>query len=179
MIKDYFDLLIIILIVIIFITIYNNINKNETEKFGQLEDIHLLNDDKDRRHLMQQINPTTKDLINIIENNKNITDIQNPNFNTMNNLPFLINPENPQKGYYFDKVKLITNPNSPLLQKAEENMKRINKQIKKCSNKTLDNNNLNVSGYNNWENLRESSYANITSVGKSLLTPYTSFPVAS
>ena len=66
MIKDYFDLLIIILIVIIFITIYNNINKNETEKFGQLEDIHLLNDDKDRRHLMQQINPTTKDLINII-----------------------------------------------------------------------------------------------------------------
>jgi len=179
MIKDYFDLLIIILIVIIFITIYNNINKNETEKFGQLEDIHLLNDDKDRRHLMQQINPTTKDLINIIENNKNITDIQNPNFNTMNNLPFLINPENPQKGYYFDKVKLIINPNSPLLQKAEENMKRINKQIKKCSNKTLDNNNLNVSGYNNWENLRESSYANITSVGKSLLTPYTSFPVAS
>ena len=51
--------------------------------------------------------------------------------------------------------------------------------MKKCSNKTLDDERLNVSGYNNWENLRESSYANITSVGKSLLTPYTSFPVAS
>ena len=44
---------------------------------------------------------------------------------------------------------------------------------------TLDDERLHVAGYNNWENLRESSYANITSVGKSLLTPYTSFPVAS
>jgi len=73
MIKDCFDLLIIILIVIILITIYNNMKKNETENFGQLEDRHLLNDDKDRRHLMQQINPTTKDLINAVDNNKNIT----------------------------------------------------------------------------------------------------------
>ena len=41
MIKDCFDLLIIILIVIILITIYNNMKKNGTENFGQLEDRYL------------------------------------------------------------------------------------------------------------------------------------------
>ena len=42
---------------------------------------------------------------------------QNPNYNTLNDMPFLIDPQNPNKGYYYNKIKIETNPNSELLQK--------------------------------------------------------------
>ena len=60
---------------------------------------------------------------------------------------------------------------------GEINMKNINNTLKKCY-KNKQNKNLGV-GYNKFEDLQNSSYANITSIGKSLLTPYVSFPVPS
>ena len=57
-------------------------------------------------------------------------------------------------------------------------MQKINSELKKCSNKNLTND-RDITGYNNYENLSEDSYANITSIGKSLLTPYSSYPLPS
>lgn len=178
MIYNCFVFLIIILI-ITFLIYKKNYENNNKENFGELSNLYLLNNNADRGKLLNEQSITTKELIDTVENRNKITDIKNPNLNTLNNLPYLINPENPNKGYYFDKVKLITNKNSPLLKKADENMKKINKKLKICQNKVLNDERNNVKGYNNWVDLSKDSYANITSIGKSLLVPYTSFPVPS
>ena len=34
-------------------------------------------------------------------------------------------------------------------------------------------------GYNKYNDLRKDNYANVTTIGKNLIVPYTSFPVAS
>ena len=166
-----------VLIVILFFLIF--LLKNKIEQFGELSDTYLETTDLERDKLMNNMNPTTVELINSIEKNKDITDIQNPNFNNLNNLPFLINPQDKTKGYYFERVKLITNQNSELIQKSEKNMNKINKLLNKCSNDIVKNNSNFVHGFNKFEDLRNDSYANVTSIGKSLLTPYTSFPVPS
>lgn len=162
----------ILLILIIIIVIYLFLNRQKEENFGELNDNNLTNDDLKIGNLLQQIKPNTELLLDTNEINK-----QNDNFNTVNNLPFLINPSNHNEGYYFERVKLVTNKNSPLLKMGEINMKNINNTLKKCY-KNKQNKNLGV-GYNKFEDLQNSSYANITSIGKSLLTPYVSFPVPS
>lgn len=162
----------ILLILIIIIVIYLFLNRQNEENFGELNDNNLTNDDLKIGNLLQQIKPNTEELLDTDEINK-----QNDNFNTVNNLPFLINPSNHNEGYYFERVKLVTNKNSPLLKMGEINMKNINNTLKKCY-KNKQNKNLGV-GYNKFEDLQNSSYANITSIGKSLLTPYVSFPVPS
>ena len=163
--------ILLLLLLIIIIAILMSTNKSK-ENFGEINDNNLTNDDSTIGNLLQQIKPNTEELLNIDEENK-----QNSNFNTVNNLPFLINPTNNNDGYYFERVKLVTNKNSPLLKMGEINMQNINNTLKKCS-KLKKNENLGV-GYNKFEDLQNSSYANITSIGKSLLTPYLSFPVPS
>ena len=116
--------------------------------------------------------------------------LQNPNFNNLNNIPVLISPDPPgpnsvpasAPSYYNNRVKLIDNPDSKLLQLYEQNYKNLEKRADSCNlrsrqappmvNGTFD-------GYNAYENLAYDSYSNVTAIGKGMLTPYTSFPVPS
>jgi len=113
-----------------------------------------------------------------------------PNYNTVNNMPLLFTPDPPtpnqvttnSPAYYTDRVKLISNPDSPLLKLNNKNMENIQATISKC--KVINNNippkiNGTFDGYNTYANLRNDSYANVTSIGKSMLTPFTSYPVPS
>jgi hypothetical protein len=112
------------------------------------------------------------------------------------------------KSYYTDRVKLVNDTNSPLLKLAESNKNKINQAILACQIKNSNNDNYqqdeipnienntenkieNLSsmrsykntqsydGYNAFVDLRHDSYANITAIGKSLMTPYISFPIPS
>lgn len=118
------------------------------------------------------------------------TDI-NPNYNTLNNIPLLISPDtdNPNKasstsiGYYkSSRLELIENKDSPLLEIAKENSKKINRIVEKCKKideKRIPEINGTFDGYNAYVDLKNDSYANITSIGKGMLTPYTSYPLPS
>ena len=59
-------------------------------------------------------------------------------------------------------------------------MNKINKVIQSCikNQKPLKINGT-FDGYNKYPDLQQDSYANFTSIGKSLLTPYVSYPVPS
>lgn len=116
--------------------------------------------------------------------------LQDPNFNNLNNIPVLISPDPPgpnsvpasSPSYYANRVKLIDNPDSKLLKIYEQNYKNLENRSQSCNllsrqappmvNGTFD-------GYNAYENLDSDSYANVTAIGKGMLTPYTSFPVPS
>lgn len=148
------------------------------EKYGSLPYHPEEREDNDSKYIAGKSNQSTEELLQTVINDEDVSKIIDPNFNTYNNLPYLIDPQNSNEGYYYNRVKLITNPNSPLLKKANDNMRKINMELKKCVNNNLTNN-RDISGYNNYENLSEDSYANVTSIGKSLLTPYTSFPLPS
>ena len=122
----------------------------------------------------QQTPPTINETINNLDETINYYETkQNDNYNTVNDLPYLITPDNPNTGYYFTKTKIIYNKNSPLLKKENDYFK------KKCDscNKSIEANS--ITGYNGYANLKSGSFANITSIGKSLLTPYVSYPVPS
>lgn len=117
--------------------------------------------------------------------------IQNPNFNTVNNIPLLISPDtnNPNqastslsKGYFkTSRLQLETNPSSPLLKLQQENLNKINNTVEKC--KLGNKNNIRINGtfdgYNAFDNLSTQSYSNVTGIGKSMLTPYSDFPLPS
>jgi hypothetical protein len=96
------------------------------------------------------------------------------NYNTMNNLPFLVDPNNNKDGYLKNKVKLVENKNSPLLKLDKIYKNKINNNIKNCppEKKLYD-------GYNKYNDLRKDNFANITAIGKNLIVPYTSYPIAS
>lgn len=148
------------------------------ENYGSLPDNVEDREQNVSKYIAGKSNDSTEELLETVINDEDISKIIDPNFNTYNNLPYLIDPQNSNEGYYYNRVKLITNPNSPLLKKASDNMRKINMQLKNCENNNLTNN-RDISGYNNYENLSEDSYANVTSIGKSLLTPYTSYPLPS
>ena len=59
-------------------------------------------------------------------------------------------------------------------------MDKLNKVVNSCikNQKPLEINGT-YDGYNKYPNLQGGSFANFTSIGKSLLTPYTSYPVPS
>lgn len=171
---------------------FNNLNNNyyeqEKENFGNLQDYPLMYDDN-RRHLLSGIITEPKANQIIEQKTKYETDID-PNYNTVNNIPLLVAPDtnvpnragSNSKGYYASKVKLIEDPNSPLMKLAKSNEDQINKVVAKCTlsdrnrvpevNGTFD-------GYNAFVDLRTDSYANVTSIGKSMLSPYVSYPVPS
>lgn len=157
-----------------------------SEEFGNLpSSVHIgsadesLNNWTDNFH--REAIKISPDLGNRIINMPNkFQEMRDPNYNTLNNMPYLIDSENPEKGYYPSRVKLVTDPKSPLLRLEEKNADKITNTLNKCVksdqeitiNKTFD-------GYNKYPNLKGDSYANVTSIGKNLMTPYISYPVPS
>lgn len=103
-----------------------------------------------------------------------LTELSN-NYNNMNNLPYLIDPKNTGKGFLNNKVKLIENPNSPLLKLDTKYKNKINQSINKCPSPPKQF----YDGYNKYNDLRKVNYANVTAIGKNLIVPFTSFPIAS
>ena len=76
----------------------------------------------------------------------------------------------------------MEDPNSPLMKLAKSNADKINSTVARCTmadRKRVPEVNGTFDGYNAFVDLRTDSYANITSIGKSMLAPYTSFPVPS
>lgn len=172
---------------------FNNLNDNidnyhNYENFGNLQDYPTLYDD-DRRHLISSV-ITPPNATKIIEQKTIYETAEDPNYNSVNDIPLLIAPDTNvpnragpnAKGYFASKVKLIDDPNSPLMKLAKSNADEINKVVAKCALK--DNNKIpqvngTFDGYNAFVDLKTDSYANITSIGKSMLSPYVSYPVPS
>jgi len=158
------------------------------EQFGNIQDYPLTYDD-DRRHLISSV--VNSDTANqIIGQKTKYQTAQDPNYNTVNDIPLLVAPDTdvPNRagpdaiGYYASKVKLIEDLNSPLMKLAQQNADKINNVVAKCTN--ADRNkvpevNGTFDGYNAFVDLRTDSYANITSIGKSMLSPYISYPIPS
>ena len=154
---------------------FGNIEKHEN--FGSLPDKYPERDDEHVNLFAQRI---SSNLGNEIINNSDKTNVQNPNYNTIDNYPYLIDPDNSTEGYYQSRVKLISDTSSPLLKLEEANMQKINQVLNSCiKNQSPQKVDETYDGYNKYPNLQTGSFANFTSIGKSLLTPYTSYPVAS
>ena len=160
----------------------------EIENFGNLKDYPDNYQEPKNRLIANLISSKTGD--EIINQKTYYEDAKNKNFNTLNNIPLLIAPDTDNAtrapddaiGYYNNKVKLVTNSDSPLLKIAKENLKNINNIVSKCSIENSNNIpeiNGTFDGYNSFVNLKEDSFANVTSIGKGMLTPYNSFPVPS
>ena len=141
-----------------------------------------LNIDKDKKIYTYNAENINDELIytddidkfeNNSSNNTEFTDISiltNDDYDNLNNIPLISNSSNS------NKIKLITENNSPLLKLEENNKNKINKIIHDNKiNSNVNNNNFN--GYNSYIDLKTDSYANITSIGKNLMTGYTSLPV--
>ncbi len=147
------------------------------ENFGSLPDKYPQRDNKHINIFAQKI---SSNLGNELINNSDKINVQNPNYNTIDNYPYLIDPDNSTEGYYQSRVKLISDTSSPLLKLEEVNMQKINQVVNSCiKNQTPQKVDETYDGYNKYPNLQTGSFANFTSIGKSLLTPYTSYPVAS
>jgi hypothetical protein len=188
------DFLILILIIIIVVLLigkffttqlfndYNPLSKkkyktcnltesNSLENYGNLSNNPDMNDNSNADYQLISNNVASQ-IINKDDENT-LTELSN-DYNNMNNLPYLIDPKNTGKGFLKNKVKLVENPNSPLLKLDTKYKKQINQKISTCtpSKQFYD-------GYNKYNDLRKVNYANVTSIGKNLIVPYTSFPVAS
>lgn len=152
-------------------------NINIQENYGSLPDKYEERDDEHTNIFAQRISSDLGD--NLINNSKKINQ-QDANYNTIDNYPYLIDPDNSKEGYYQSRVKLISDPSSPLLKLEEKNMQKINQVINSCiKNQPVQEIDATYDGYNQYPNLQTGSFANFTSIGKSLLTPYTSYPVPS
>ncbi len=166
----------------------HNNEQSPIENFGGIQDYPLLYGDDHRYLIADTVVPNKS---NIIINQKTKYELeQDPNYDDINHIPLLFAPDTnvpnragpDSKGYYSSKVKLIEDPNSPLMKLAKENANKINQAVGKCAlsqrNKIPEVNGT-FDGYNAFVDLKTDSYANITSIGKSMLSPYTSFPVPS
>jgi hypothetical protein len=181
---DFLILILTIIVVALFISKYimPNFDNNNYELDEQIKEYNIENygDLPDRA-----INEISNSKYQLISNN-DATNIINKsdqdtltelskNYNNMNNLPYLVNPNNTGKGFLNNKVKLVENPNSPLLKLDTKYKKEINQKINKCLSPPKQF----FDGYNKYNDLRKVNYANFTSIGKNLIVPYTSYPVAS
>lgn len=177
-----------------FENIQNNVKNNNIEINNDIEEFGNIRDypdkyDSNTLHLMTGvINPNISS--DIIESKDYYQITTDPNYNTVNSLPLLVAPDPPvpnnagsdAKGYYASKVKLIEDPNSPLMKLAKSNANKINETVAKCTlanSKRIPEINGTFDGYNAFVDLKTDSYANITSIGKSMLSPYVSYPVPS
>jgi len=150
---------------------YKNCKSESVENYGNLIDNPAMNKSNTDYQLVSNNDATQ--IIN--KNDKDtLTELSN-NYNNMNNLPYLVDPKNTGKGFLNNKVKLVENPNSPLLKLDTKYKKEINENINKCPSPPKQF----FDGYNKYNDLRKVNYANVTSIGKNLIVPYTSFPVAS
>jgi hypothetical protein len=181
----------------------NNYSGYEKENFGNIQDYPLTYDDN-RRNLISSVIAEPK-ANQVIEKKINYEITQDPDYNSLNDIPLLVAPDtnvpnraghsesqkNSQgnfikgpnfKGYYASKVRLIEDTNSPLMKLAKSNADKINNIVNNCTiadtNKVPEVNGT-FDGYNAFVDLRTDSYANVTSIGKSMLSPYVSYPVPS
>lgn len=175
-------LIIILLIIIIIIVLYEfniYIIKNKETFSSSPSKVVML--PENINYLSQQISTDEADKI-ITLNDDLIGEIQNPNYDTLNNMPYLINDEG--TGYYQKKIKIETNPNSPLLALNNYNNKILNDNISYCKkkkdeNKNENNQTTNIKGYNNYVNLRNENNSPVSGIGRSLLTQYDGLPLPS
>lgn len=180
---DFFILILTIIVVALFISKYimPNFNNNyelddqikeyNVENYGDLPD-GAINEISNSKYQLVSNNIATK-IIN--KNDEDLLTELSKNYNNMNNLPYLVDPNNTGKGFLNNKVKLVENPNSPLIKLDTKYKKEINQKINKCPSPPKQF----YDGYNKYNDLRKVNYANVTAIGKNLIVPYTSFPVAS
>jgi hypothetical protein len=171
---------------------------NMTEDFANLPYNTATYDDSDlnANRLSKNISNriaglTSSKVADQIINSPTIMDkLQDPDFNNLNNMPLLISPDpkgpnqasSTSKGYYTSRVKLQEDPNSPLSKLAKSNYEKLSQAASKCAidaQQKPQKINGPFDGYNAFVDLRTDSYGNVSSIGKGLLTPYTSFPVPS
>lgn len=169
--------------------------ESQFEKFGNLPD-HTL--PQDNSNIIASVVNSNKNVLDTTQDNNSLDtsyDTQDPDYNTLNNIPLLVSPDLPtpnqaspsSTSYYSDRIKLIDNSNGELFklsQKSKQIKQTLNDTINKC--KIINNTTTNVSdvnntfnGYNTFVDLKQDSYANVTSIGKSMLTPFTSYPLPS
>jgi hypothetical protein len=158
----------------------NTSDSEHKEHFGSLPDKYEHRDDEHMdRFAQNQSSNLGNDIINATREVDNMN-VQNPNFNTVDDYPYLIDPADSEQGYYPSRVKLITDKSSPLLKLEEKNLGKINQVLNSCiKNQKPQEINATYDGYNKYPTLQSGSYANFTSIGKSLLTPYVSYPIPS
>jgi hypothetical protein len=186
---DFLILILIIIVVVLFIVKYfipelsnknscllrrkprTNIESESIEDYGNLPD-GIINEITNSNYQLISNSDATK-IINKSDEDT-LTELSK-NYNNMNNLPYLVDPKNTGKGFLNNKVKLVENPNSPLLKLDTKYKKEINQKINKCPSPPKQF----FDGYNKYNDLRKVNYANVTAIGKNLIVPYTSFPVAS
>lgn len=163
-------------------------NTDYTENFGNLNDYPNRQDENVVNIIAGLEN--SKFGNEIINKPSIIENLKDQNYNTVNNIPLLFSPDPPtpnqaslnSKAYYPERLKLIENQNSPLLKLEIKNMDKINKTVSSCildQKSKLPKINGPYDGYNSYVDLKMDSYANVTSIGKSMLTPYISYPVPS
>jgi hypothetical protein len=146
-------------------------DSESVEDYGNLTD-GVINEISNSNYQLISNNDATK-IINKSDEDT-LTELSY-NYNNMNNLPYLVDPKNTGKGFLNNKVKLVENPNSPLLKLDTKYKREINQKINKCPSPPKQF----FDGYNKYNDLRKVNYANVTAIGKNLIVPYTSFPVAS
>jgi hypothetical protein len=165
------------------------VKDNSKEDFGNLPDYPSSHENPNIIASVISDNENIENLIN--EKNNELENVKDIEYNTVNEIPLLIVPDPPtpnqventdSPSYYNQRVKLVQNSDSPLLKLYNKNLDDIKDTISKCNkinsnippkiNGTFD-------GYNAYVDLRNDSYANVTAIGKSMLTPFTSYPVPS
>jgi hypothetical protein len=168
-------------------TISSDNQLKEFDHFGNLPDYPDAQTNSNVIASVISDNQEIEDIIN--EQNTELENIKDPEYNTVNNIPLLIVPDPPtpnqvvnslSPSYYAQRVKLVENSDSPLLKMNKQKLDKISNTITKCNliNKNIPPKiNGTFDGYNTYINLANDSYANITSIGKSMLTPFTSYPV--
>lgn len=181
---DFLILILIIIVTALFISKYimpefncdnksllKKRNRLNVEDYGNLPDGRI-NEISNSNYQLISNNNATK-IINKSDEDT-LTELSN-NYNTMNNLPYLVDPKNTGKGFLNNKIKLVENPNSPLLKLDTKYKNKINENINKCPSPPKQF----FDGYNKYNDLRKVNYANVTAIGKNLIVPFSSFPVAS
>jgi hypothetical protein len=131
---------------------------------------------------------------NFENNNSEYTTKKDPNYNLLTNIPLLFSPDivspnmktHESYPYYSNKAKLVDKKSSQLVQLQDLYLNKINKNLNSTVNTDdfdIQNNDDNYlingpfDGYNSNVKLQNYSYGNVTSVGKSLLTPYINYPL--
>jgi hypothetical protein len=156
----------------------DNISKEENiEEFGNLPDYPENNPEKDKNLIGGLIGNNLGN--DIIEREAKIYKEKNPNFNTVNKLPYIVNTDT---GKINHKIELVENKDSPLMRLERDNLKYINETISNCKSKESEVDlkvNDTFKGYNSYVDLGKDSFANIRSIGKSMLTGYVDYPVPS
>jgi hypothetical protein len=159
------------------------IDQNILENFGDLVD-YPDNYHKNKRTMIAGKLSTG----NVENDNPEYSTKQDPNFNSLNDIPLLVSPDiispnmknHVSYPYYSNKAKLVDKNDSPLVKLQNMYVKEINKNDKK-NKENFNEDDIPINGiydgYNSDVKLQNYSFANVTGIGKSLLVGYTNYPV--